>query len=136
MNCKIENKTFELRKGNIAHKEGIDPVVKAAPYLPGNFIIHGLAVMYGRNRPEAQLLTNCYKNSLQLAEDKGVASLAFPAITTAAFGNPINEAEAIAIDAIFKIAPKLNAVKPNDNVLHSRNNSDVYATYLNQKNQG
>lgn len=113
-----------------------EAVITSAHNLPNKFIIHCLGLVYGRNRPEAQLLTNCYKNSLQLAEDKGVASIAFPAISTGAFGYPINEAVAIAIDTIFEIAPKLNSVKLLAMVLYSRNDYNAHATYLNQKNQG
>src|SRR3712207_8008439 len=50
--------------------------------LPNRHVIHTLGPLYGRDSPEAELLANCYRNSLALAEEGGIDSIAFPAIST------------------------------------------------------
>src|SRR3989338_11657908 len=54
--------------------------------LPAKFIIHTVGPIYGtENGREAELLANCYTNSLKLAEQNGVKTIAFPCISTGAF---------------------------------------------------
>lgn len=50
----------------------------------------------GRNR-EAELLASCYRNSLRLAREHGISTIAFPAISCGVYGYPINEATEIAV---------------------------------------
>src|ERR671927_273628 len=52
--------------------------------LPNRYVIHTLGPVYGSDEPEAELLANCYRNSLELAEERGVDSVAFPALSTGA----------------------------------------------------
>lgn len=69
--------------------------------LPASRIIHTVGpVWQGGSHKEAELLTNSYKNSLMLAEDYKLQSIAFPAISTGVYGYPGVEAACIAIQSI------------------------------------
>lgn len=66
--------------------------------LPSKHIIHTVGPIYGRaNGKEAEILATCYRNALLLAKERGLASIAFPAISTGAYGYPKPEAAAIAV---------------------------------------
>ena len=65
--------------------------------LPARFVIHTVGPVWsGGNRGEAQTLSNCYRNCLQLAAENGIKSIAFPAISCGAYGYPISDAARIA----------------------------------------
>jgi O-acetyl-ADP-ribose deacetylase (regulator of RNase III) len=57
-------------------------------------------VWHGGGRGEPELLASCYEKSLALARDHGLASIAFPSISTGAFGYPIELAAAVAQSAV------------------------------------
>jgi len=66
--------------------------------LPARYVIHTVGPVY-RGRPEdRRLLADCYTNSLNLAGEKGVRSLAFPAISCGVYGYPMEDACKIAVD--------------------------------------
>ena len=86
-------------------------VITSAHKLPNDYIIHCLGPVYGRDKPEEKLLRNCYKNALNLAEKNNVKSIAFPLISSGAFGYPKKEAATAALDAVKQIATELNNVE-------------------------
>jgi O-acetyl-ADP-ribose deacetylase len=66
--------------------------------LPAKFIIHTVGPVWnGGSHGEADLLASCYRHSLELAAERDLASIAFPAISTGIFGFPIQPAAKIAI---------------------------------------
>ena len=66
--------------------------------LPARFVIHTVGpVWHGGNRGEPETLANCYRNSLHVAVENGIKTLAFPAISCGAYGYPIEEAAKIAV---------------------------------------
>jgi O-acetyl-ADP-ribose deacetylase len=66
--------------------------------LPAKFIIHTVGPVWnGGSHGEADLLASCYRRSLELAAERDLASIAFPAISTGIFGFPIQPAAKIAI---------------------------------------
>jgi len=76
-------------------------VVTSAGNLPAKYVIHTVGPIYGRNKQqEAQLLSACYRNSLLLAPQYQLTSIAFPSISTGVFGYPREEAAAISSRAI------------------------------------
>jgi O-acetyl-ADP-ribose deacetylase len=79
--------------------------------LPNKFVIHTLGPVYGLNKPEDELLKNCYINSLRVAEENKIDSIAFPAISTGAFGYPLKEAAGISLKTIIDMTGNLNSVK-------------------------
>lgn len=67
-------------------------------HLPARHVIHTVGpVWHGGSRNEAELLARCYRNSLALARDHGLDSIAFPAISTGIYGYPLAPATAIAV---------------------------------------
>lgn len=68
--------------------------------LPCQYVIHTVGpIWHGGSRGEAELLRACYANSLDLAREHDLRSIAFPAISTGAYGYPLRAAGRIAIDA-------------------------------------
>jgi O-acetyl-ADP-ribose deacetylase (regulator of RNase III) len=66
--------------------------------LPARWVIHTVGPVWrGGDRREAELLASCYRRCLEVADDLGAASLAFPAISTGAYGFPRAAAAAIAV---------------------------------------
>ena len=66
--------------------------------LPAKYVIHTVGPVYGGGgEGEAELLASCYRRSLQLAAAKGLASIAFPAVSTGVYGYPRTEAAQIAV---------------------------------------
>ena len=69
--------------------------------LPAKYVIHTVGPIYGRQPDrEAELLAACYQNSLLLARQHSISSIAFPSISTGAFGYPKSEAAKVASAAI------------------------------------
>lgn len=74
--------------------------ITAGHLLPARFVIHTVGpIWYGGGNGEDALLASCYHRSLELAREHGVRSLAFPAISTGAYGFPADRAAAIAVEA-------------------------------------
>lgn len=86
-------------------------VITAAHALPNGYVIHTLGPVYGQDRPEAELLANCYRGSLALADEYGATSVAFPAISTGIFGYPLKEAAEVALRTVIAEAGKLRNVR-------------------------
>lgn len=73
-----------------------EAVITTAGNLPARHVIHTVGPIFGRHGgEEAQLLAACYQNSLRLAASHSLSSIAFPAISTGAFGYPAHKAAAV-----------------------------------------
>ena len=69
--------------------------------LPAKFVIHTVGpVWHGGTQHEAQLLASCYRESLSLAATQGLASIAFPCISTGVYGYPPEQAVEVALAAV------------------------------------
>jgi O-acetyl-ADP-ribose deacetylase (regulator of RNase III) len=69
--------------------------------LVARYVIHAVGPVYGDGRRgEAELLAACYRSALRQAQERGLRSLAFPAISTGAYGYPLDEACTIAVREI------------------------------------
>lgn len=68
--------------------------------LPADFIIHTVGPVYHGRERDAELLANCYRNSLDIAHEAGWESIAFCAISTGAYGYPLQEATEIALTTV------------------------------------
>lgn len=86
-------------------------VITGGYNLPNRYVIHCLGPVYGVDQPEAQLLADCYRNALVLADHKKISTIAFPAISTGVFGYPVGEAARVAFSTIKVLAFALQYVK-------------------------
>jgi O-acetyl-ADP-ribose deacetylase len=92
----------EIRR--TSYPEGLptgEAVISTAGSLHAKHVIHTVGPIYGRhNGNEAALLAACYENSLALAASRALTSVAFPSISTGAYGYPKPEAALVASQAI------------------------------------
>ncbi len=80
-----------------------EAVITTAGDLPAKYVIHTVGPIYGRNKArESELLAACYQNSLLLASKRSISSIAFPSISTGAYGYPRPQAAAISSREIKK----------------------------------
>ena len=88
-----------------------EAVVTSGHRLPNPWVIHCLGPVYGQDRPEDELLASCYREALRIAEDKGLASVAFPAISTGVFGYPPEDAARVALGTVLSEMTRLESVR-------------------------
>ena len=75
--------------------------ITAGYRLPARHVIHTVGpVWHGGDRDEERLLASCYRTSLKLAADNGLETVAFPSISTGAYGFPISMAAPIALRTV------------------------------------
>jgi O-acetyl-ADP-ribose deacetylase (regulator of RNase III) len=73
-------------------------VATAAGRLPAKYVFHAVGPVYRDGRHgEPELLASCYRKCLEMAEERDVRSITFPAISTGVYGYPLEEAAAIAL---------------------------------------
>ncbi len=76
-------------------------VITGGYQLPARYVIHTVGPVWrGGGHGEAELLAACYRNSLALAVQHGVRTIAFPAISTGVYGYPVERAARIAVGAV------------------------------------
>ena len=107
-----------------------EAVITEAPNLPNDYVIHCLGPVYGRDTPSDKLLANCYENALRLAEENNVKVIAFPAISTGAFGYPTRDAAEIAIKTVQNSAEGLSKVERVHFVLFSDDTLRIHEEVL------
>lgn len=91
-------KQIRARQGGCKTGEA---VITTAGKLPASFVIHTVGPVWnGGERGEKKYLTNCYHNSLKLAEEHSLKSVAFPSISTGIYGYPKEEAAKVAITVV------------------------------------
>jgi len=80
--------------------------------LPARWVIHTVGpVWQGGHAGEADLLASCYRRSLEVADDLGATSVAFPAISTGVYGYPAEEAATIAVDTLRSTPTSVELVR-------------------------
>lgn len=99
---RILEECLEIRR--TLYPEGLptgEAVITSGGLLPARYVIHTVGPVWGgEGGREALLLAACYRNSLALAASRGLGSVAFPSISTGAFGYPREEAARVASSAI------------------------------------
>ncbi|MEE8638457.1 MAG: O-acetyl-ADP-ribose deacetylase [Candidatus Margulisiibacteriota bacterium] len=105
-------------------------VITTAGKMPSKYVIHTVGPIYKNieHRTQSTELRNCYINSLKLASEKGLKSIAFPSISTGAFRYPLEEAAPIAIQAVKDFLTKEASIKEVYFVLF---NNATYEAYVN-----
>jgi len=98
--------------------------------LPNPHVLHCLGPVYGVDEPSDEHLAACYRNALQIADDAGLASVAFPAISTGAFGYPLEPATEVALATIVAEVPALTEVDLVRMVLFTPRDLEVHEQVL------
>jgi O-acetyl-ADP-ribose deacetylase (regulator of RNase III) len=75
-------------------------VATGAGNLPAKFVFHAVGPVYHGREKDVEQLASCHLRCLDLALEKGCRSIAFPAISTGAYGYPLHEASVIAVGAV------------------------------------
>ena len=124
----------ECRK--IVERQGGCPtgeaVITTAGNMPARYVIHTVGpVWHGGMNNEDQLLANAYSNSLRLAVDNGVKTIAFPNISTGVYGFPKERAANIAIEAVRKFLKNDKSLHEVVFVCFDRENHAIYERLLN-----
>jgi O-acetyl-ADP-ribose deacetylase (regulator of RNase III) len=101
--------------------------------LPARWVIHTVGPVWrGGGSGEAARLRSCYDRSLVLAAQHGVRSIAFPSISTGAYGYPIAQAARIAVDTVRESQERPTSVELVRFVCFSEQDLEVYRTLLAQ----
>lgn len=98
--------------------------------LPARHVIHTVGPVYSGKALDRQLLTNCYLNSLKIAVEHHLATIAFPAISCGVYGYPIEEACKIAVDTSCDFLKSHSALKKIIFIQFSADDHAVYKAYL------
>ena len=99
--------------------------------LPAKYVIHTVGPVWsGGDRREPELLRNCYVNSLKLAAEQGVRSIAFPSISTGAYRYPIEQAAGIAVETVREWLGRPTSVELVRFVCFSGGDLQVYQRLL------
>jgi O-acetyl-ADP-ribose deacetylase (regulator of RNase III) len=106
--------------------------ITGAYKLPCKKIIHTVGPVYDGDKQCAALLANCYKNSLALATENSLESIAFPNISTGVYGYPKNEAAEIAVKTVREfLAGKLPSIKKINKIIFVCFDKENYTLYKN-----
>lgn len=99
--------------------------------LPARFVIHAVGpVWHGGTRGEPELLASCYRNSLAIAAEHELRSIAFPSISTGVYGYPIELAARVAVDAVRDALAVPSTVDEAIFCCFSRRDLEVYESLL------
>jgi O-acetyl-ADP-ribose deacetylase (regulator of RNase III) len=107
-------------------------VATTAGNLPATYVFHAVGPIYrGGRQNEPELLASCYRTCLAMAEERGVATISFPSISTGAYGYPLQEAAAIALETVSEhLARKGSKVGEVIFVLFAQSDYEVYKKVL------
>ncbi|MBW7842891.1 MAG: macro domain-containing protein, partial [Ignavibacterium sp.] len=101
--------------------------------LPAKFIIHTVGPVWnGGKSNEDKLLANCYINSLKLAVENKIKTIAFPAISTGVYHFPLERATKIAVNEVKKFLEKNESIKKVIFVCFSDHDYNIYQNMLAQ----
>src|SRR6476659_9312566 len=127
-----ECRKIVLKKGGCPTGEA---VITTGGNLPAKFVIHTVGPVWnGGKNNEAIKLSNCYKNSLQLAVESNVETIAFPNISTGIYGYPKKEAAQIAVATVTKYlhaGKKASSIRKVYFVCFDEENFQLYQSLLN-----
>jgi O-acetyl-ADP-ribose deacetylase (regulator of RNase III) len=123
-----ECKRIVARQGPLATGEA---VITTGGNLPAKYVIHTVGPIWrGGGSNEAGLLASAYRESLKVAEDHGLTSVAFPSISTGAYGYPLEEAARIAIESVIAYLKGDSAIQEVRFVLFDAGALGVYERAL------
>ncbi len=96
--------------------------------LPAKYVIHTVGPIFFSQQPNKPLLlANCYRNSMRIAAENGVKTIAFPAISTGVYSYPVREATGIAIQEVRRAMVRYRKI---ERVVFCCFDDYTYNTYL------
>ena len=99
---KILQECIKIRERQGGCRTG-EAVITSGGNLAARYVIHTVGPVWsGGDRNEPELLANCYRNSLELAVENGIKTIAFPSISTGAYGYPVEKAAPIALRTVLE----------------------------------
>jgi O-acetyl-ADP-ribose deacetylase (regulator of RNase III) len=102
-------------------------VITTAGKMIAKHVIHTVGPVYGRGgKDKAQLLAACYQNSLSLAAQNGLKTIAFPAISTGVYGYPLEEAAEVSSTAIEKFLTSKTSIEQVRLVFFSPSDAEIF----------
>lgn len=107
-----------------------EAVITSGHGLPNAWCIHVLGPVYAWSLDPAAELASCYRGALKRADEKGLSSIATPAVSTGIFGYPVEEAARVAIGTVTSEAPSLGTVRLVRFVLWAEEDLDVHRRVL------
>jgi len=99
-------------------------------HLPASYVIHTVGPVYSGRRCDAELLAASYHNALRLAREYGLSSISFPALSTGAFGYPLEQAARVALPAVLDWLEDNGGLDLVRFVLYDREAYDVHLGVL------
>ncbi|MFL6140186.1 MAG: O-acetyl-ADP-ribose deacetylase [Frankiaceae bacterium] len=118
----------ELRAGRYA--DGLptgEAVATTAGELPSRWVIHTVGPVHTPREDRSALLAACHRNALRVADELGARTVAFPAISTGAYGYPLEAAAPIAVEAVRSSGARVTEVRF---VLRAQQAHDAFAAAL------
>lgn len=98
--------------------------------LPASYVIHTVGPVYRGSAEDAKLLESCYRESLKLAEEHGIETISFPAISTGVFGYPMEEAAKVALKTVLDVLRRSSKIRLVRFVLFDSNALRVHEKVL------
>jgi O-acetyl-ADP-ribose deacetylase (regulator of RNase III) len=120
----------ELRRTSYPH--GLpagEAVITTGGRLPARFVIHTVGPIWGRDPEPDRLLAACYGKCIALADAEQVRELAFPAISTGAYGYPKDRAAAVASSAIKSALPACRSLQRVQLVFFSAADAELFVRH-------
>lgn len=106
----------------------------SAGNMPSRYVIHTVGPIYrGGKSGEKELLENAYRNSLKMAAENNIRSIAFPFISAGVYGYPKDEACAIAVNTVLDFLDSNETIEEVIFCCFSENDARLYIEYLNKK---
>jgi len=106
-------------------------VITSGGNLKAKYVIHTVGPIYrGGKSNEAEILASAYRESLRIAQEKGLKSISFPAISTGAYGYPLEEAAHIALKTTISFLEGEQSLKLVRFVLFDRKTFDIFEVQL------
>jgi O-acetyl-ADP-ribose deacetylase (regulator of RNase III) len=99
--------------------------------LPAKFVIHTVGpVWHGGKKGEPELLSSCYRNSLTIAAENGIKTIAYPSISTGVYGYPIELATRVAVETVRNAVQKPSNIEEIIFCCFSPSDLEVYESLL------
>ena len=98
--------------------------------LPAPYVIHTVGPIYSGSPEDSEKLASCYRESLRVAKENGIKSIPFPALSTGAFGYPMDEAAKIALKTVADELKKKPGIELIRFVLYNSNALELHEKVL------